>query len=331
MNNMIKMGICEENLQAKIIGMGYSLGSKKIDNRTLSELIGVSAEYIQKATGISHRYWCDNSKDNLYVNMASAFEQSLNSSGLNFSDIDGIVTISNHSGEFLLPNTASIVGALLGYDKLKAYSVASGCAGGLVGLSTVHNELIVNYLQGKEQTIAVIAGDETSKITDPKSLDRALFTDSASCFILTNKYFDDYFFKVKKTDHITTLNNFMVLNQKKDGLVKHNGAKVYNFVSREVPKLAKELEGRVDFSDTYIVPHQPSGRSLASLAKGFNAAGIYLEGVPSIGNSSPASTFIGLEDAFRKSLINANKISLISFDKSIDSLFEPLFLKLPCA
>jgi len=302
---------------ATIIGIGHTLGSRKITNIELVERLSpnlvISASEIEQKTGIKQRYWCDTKKENLYVLLASAMEQALWSSGIEKEAITDLFVTCNPTSDYLLPNTASLVADISGLKKIKISPIGTGCAGPMIALESILEKLFYHTLASEERTVALIVGDQTSNILG-QNMDRALFSDAASCFIIKNNRKGLY--DLNYADHITFTESCDALRVLRDGTLIHDGRAVYRFATSIVPYV-KELTGLEDFSSHHIIPHQANIRIIDKIAQSLNAVDCYSDGVINLGNTGPASTFIGLEDMHRRDMINKKKLLLVAFGEGL--------------
>jgi len=300
-----------------IIGMGHTLGSKMISNEDLSKKLNLTSEQIIKSTGITNRFHCDKSIENLDTLLATAFEQARTTANIPLKDITGIYTSTNPTGYFSLPNTSTRLAKLVGIDEYKGTQIGAGCCGGLQALQAAYNQLIVDTLQGITATYAVVVGDQTSQILAENSTDNILFSDSGAALLLTNNpnvksfYTIDWIKNTTQTEHADALQ----LNNA-SSYVLHDGKKVYRFATQTV-KTALDFLGTETFpKDVFLIPHQANKRIITAATKELNPEQVYSQDVERFGNTSPSSTLIGLENVTRQG-ISYDKLLLLSFGEGL--------------
>jgi 3-oxoacyl-[acyl-carrier-protein] synthase-3 len=304
----------ENKYYAKIVGLGSSLGNKRITNLDLAGRLGLSAEEIEVKTGIRYRYHCDSEKENLYVLMASAAEQALKSANLPKEKINGIFSACNPTGDYLLPNTSSIVANLMELPEFYNGGISTGCSGGLTALDAACNKLpwknTQNYL--------VLGGDQTSRIVKPGSSDEILFSDGASGIIVSNDPFIKGYYSIDKVDNKCFPEKSKVLSLgRKDSFLDHDGKAVYQFATRTMKNILEMLEVNKFPKDVYFIPHQANLRIINRLTRDLDHNLVYKKGIVNIGNTSSASAFIGLEEVNRKNLSPHKKIILGTFGEGL--------------
>lgn len=299
----------------KIIGIGSSLGSKKITNSNLAERLELSPEEIEAKTGIKYRFHCNQENENLYVLMASAAEQALNSAGLTIERINGVFSASNPTGDYLLPNVSSIVAGLMGLSGVYNGGTSTGCSGGLTELETACNKLFKN---NKVKNYLVLAGDQTSRIIKPGGLDEILFSDGASAVIVSNNPSMKGYYSIEKVDNrcFTEKSDALKLEREKH-FIDHDGIAVYRFAIRTMAPILKMLGVDKFPEETYFIPHQANLKIIDRLTTNLDPHLVYKEGIINIGNTSPASVFIGLEYVNRKNLSPHKKIVLATFGEGL--------------
>lgn len=301
----------------KITGLGSSLGSTRITNSDLSEKIGLSPDEIERKTGIKNRFHCDVERENIYVLMAAAANQALRSAGLGVGDISGVFTASNPTGEFLLPNFASVVASVLGMGPFYTGGNSTGCSGGLVALDLAFNKLHRDASMELSRNYLVLAGDQTSSIVKPGSLDEFLFSDGASALVVTNNVDVEGYYRVETLNNFTFHNRADSLKLGRKGFLEHDGRSIYKFATRSLGVIL-DLMGEESFpSDAYLIPHQANLRIIEKLARGIDPKRVYKDGIVNVGNTSPASVFMGLEDVNRRGLSSLRSLVLATFGEGL--------------
>lgn len=303
--------------KCKIIGIGSALGSKRKTNNDIAAAVNMSPEYMESKTGVKCRYWCDPYKENLYVLMASAAEQALHSVGFDVK-IDGIFSAHDPVGEYLLPNTSSIVATLMGLSGFYNGGTNTGCSGGLVALNAAYNKLLQDTNDNGIKNYLILAGNVPSNITKKGGWDEVLFSDAASAIIVSNNPSIKGYYFVEKVDSICFPENSNVLSlRRRDGVLYHDGAAVYKFATGLKKPILKLLGIDKFPDDTYFIPHQANLRIINKLFEEVNPNLVYKDEIIEKGNTAVASTFIGLEDVNRRNLSFFDKIILTTFGEGL--------------
>jgi 3-oxoacyl-[acyl-carrier-protein] synthase-3 len=284
-----------ENLH--IVSIASLVGKKEITNTDLAPRIGISAEDILAKTGIRSRFHCGEG-ENLFTLLASSLLLACARKGMDANQVNGIFVGANPTGPFLMPNTASIVASLAGIEQFHFGGQFTGCAGGLSALQAACNQLTLDSMAGKRKTYAVVAGDHTSVMMTEDSTDQMLFTDGASCMLVSNDpdiwLLDGVYTPVWSMNSVTLTEHADALVCPPAGHMIHDGRRVYRFATRLMPKIHHLLE-RLRFPPhSLFIPHQANLRIIRELTRGLKCH-IHDETVQAIGNSSPASVSMALD------------------------------------
>lgn len=306
------------NWPIKIVGIGSSMASRRISNEDLEERLGMSAAEMERKTGVKCRFRCDPAKENLYVLMASAASQALDSAHLSARDIGGVFSACNPTGELLLPNTGSVVASLLDLPPFYNGGNSTGCSGGLTMLGAAFDRLSVGANRGKKKNYLVLAGDQTSSIVRPGSSDEMLFSDGASALVVSSDNSLEGYYGVNCVDNQTFHENAKALTLRRGGtFLEHDGRSVYGFATRSLTPVLDILGISRFPDDAYLIPHQANLRIIEKIAKDLPSNLVYKEGITNLGNTSPASVLLGLEDVNRRSLSPKSRLILATFGEGL--------------
>jgi len=164
---------------ARILGVGSAIPSRVLGNEHMVQYIDSSDEWIRQRTGITERRWIGEDESLESLSLAAA-RQAIERSGLQASDIDGVVlaTVSHfHQTPALAPQLAEKLGIV---DPV-AYDISAACAGFCYGLAQA--EALVRA--GQARNVVVIGAETLSRLTD--ITDRAtafLFSDGAGAVVV---------------------------------------------------------------------------------------------------------------------------------------------------
>lgn len=165
--------------RSRIAATGRALGSERIDNAALARRLGISAEGIEKRTGIRCRYWAGEKEATSDLAIQAA-GQALRRAGCSPREID-LIVLSTTSGDYPFPATACLVQSRLGAERAYAYDVNASCTGFLYALSLADHAI----RSGRAHRALVIASEVKSRFLNPADPGTAiLFGDGAGAVLL---------------------------------------------------------------------------------------------------------------------------------------------------
>lgn len=156
----------------RILSIGAARGDLNVPNDDLVGPIDSSDEWIRQRTGIIQRRRA--SEEILAVDLAvEAAEQAIQRSGLDRSEIDGLIiaTISNVA---ITPSMAALAAHRLGLTPAAAFDVSAACAGYAYGIGQA--DALVRA--GICKNVVVIGAEKLSDVVDP--------TDRSISFLLAD-------------------------------------------------------------------------------------------------------------------------------------------------
>ncbi|BCL27584.1 3-oxoacyl-ACP synthase III family protein [Streptomyces aurantiacus] len=163
-----------------ILGTGSYLPSRVIDNKDISELIGVSEEAIWRKTAIRERRWAKPEEATSDLAVAAA-RAALEQAGVSASQL-GVVIVATSTPDSPQPATASVVADELGAGHgTAAFDVNAVCSGFTFALPVAER-----LLAGDEHSYALVIGaDVYSRILALDDRRTALlFGDGAGAVVL---------------------------------------------------------------------------------------------------------------------------------------------------
>jgi len=307
-------------IKAHINAISYITPSKAFTNDDLvKEFPEWSIDKVASKVGITNRYIAkdEESTSDLAV-MAS--EKLFTEHNIN-RDIIDLVLLCTQSPDYTLPTTACIIQDRLGLKtSCGAFDFNLGCSGYAYGLA-----IAKGFIESKiAQNILLITSETYSKYLskDDKS-NRTIFGDAASATLISNKGFASIEDFVLGTDG-SGADNLIVRNSgsKKDlnqsDKLYMNGAEIYNFTLKSVPKL---VEGIIDKNkiinsevDLFIL-HQANMFMLSHLRKKIriNQEKFYTY-MDKVGNTVSSTIPIALYHALKEKRIkNKDKVLIAGF------------------
>lgn len=169
---------------AKIMGTGSYVPNEPITNEILVERLAkngieTSDEWIRERTGITQRYWVDDSQAAGSMG-AIAAQRALETAGIQADEID-LIIVGTTSPDMTFPSTACLIQSSIGAKRAAAFDVQAACSGFIYSV-TIANSMIAS---GQFKTVLVIGADVVSRLLDWN--DRAtcvLFGDGAGAVVL---------------------------------------------------------------------------------------------------------------------------------------------------
>ncbi len=267
-------------------------------------------EKIAQSTGVRERHVAPDTICTSDLCHAAAVKL-LTAMGWDAGDVDALVFVSQ-TPDYYLPATACCLHGRLGLAKsCVALDVSLGCSGYVYGLWLLHHLMASS---GMNRTL-LLAGDTITKLTSP--LDRSvatLFGDAGTATALERTVASDskaFFslgsdgagsphlavpaggFRQRRSDATCIRTARESGNVRSDEDLFMNGAEVFSFTLREVPRMVKAVMSAAEWSETDVdafIFHQANKFMLEYLAKKLK---IPLTKVPlslaEFGNTSSAS------------------------------------------
>ncbi|KAJ1458304.1 thiolase-like protein [Pelagophyceae sp. CCMP2097] len=323
-------------LQATPIGVGSCTPDQLLTNDQLAEFIETSDEWISQRTGISKRRLLP-PNSSLQALATTAAQRALTNSGIDASEIQ-LVIVATSSPDDLFGD-ASSVAAAIGASNAVAFDLTAACSGFLFGMVTA-----AQFMEsGCYDTALVVGADALSRWVDWDDRNTAiLFGDGAGAVVLRsssgegaggkalapgllgfelrsngldNKYLQLPYCGVARPlataqGHDVTTGGYSAITM--------NGAEVYKFATREVPKILEQAmanaEITVDQVD-WLLLHQANIRIMETVAK---RLGIPLEKIitnlADHGNTSAGSIPLALDAAVRSGKVkNGDVVACAGF------------------
>nr|WP_199332146.1 beta-ketoacyl-ACP synthase III [Anabaena lutea] len=302
-----------------ITGSGSAVPATTLDNKSLTQLVETSDEWITTRTGISQRRLAL-PPESLTSLATTASQQAIAAAGINPEDID-LILLATSTPDDLFGNACRIQ-AEIGAVKAVAFDLTAACSGFVFGLVTA-----AQYIRtGVYQNVLLIGGDILSRWVDWQ--DRrtcVLFGDGAGAIVLQASQSDRLLGFSLKSDG--TQNHYLNIGYEgsaqelSPGInvtkgtyqpISMNGKEVYRFAVQKVPEVidkalfaANLTVGHID----WLVLHQANQRILNAVADRLNIPEQKLiSNVANYGNTSAASIPLALDEAVRAGKIQTNDI-----------------------
>ncbi|MFF3487411.1 3-oxoacyl-ACP synthase III family protein [Streptomyces sp. NPDC002701] len=297
-----------------VLGTGSYLPERVVSNETVAAPAGVSAEWIERRTGIvERRYAADHEAASDLA--AAAAVRALDDAGARPEDLAWII-VATSTPDHPQPATAAFLQHRLGAHGAAAFDVNAVCAGFVAALHT-GTRLLASDGDGGGRRLALVVGTEVySRIIDPGDRRTApLFGDGAGAvvvgpvregrgFLGTGMRTDG---RLHELIGVHAGGSRLPASEKTvargDHWFRMRGREVREFVERELPR---EVAGTlaafgVAAADVdHFVPHQANGEMLRGVVGhlGLTSARVHLP-VDRHGNTGAASIPLALDHARR--------------------------------
>ncbi|CAM5380019.1 ketoacyl-ACP synthase III [Streptomyces atroolivaceus] len=305
-----------------ILSTGAYVPERVVGNEELAPRIGVTAEWIERKTGIRARRWADPSEATSEMAVGAA-TRALDQAGMTADRIDYLI-VATSTGDAPLPPTACLVQAALGAHRASAFDLNIACSGFVHGLAVAQGLVA----QNPGSHALVVAADLWSRFVDFGDRGTAALLSDAAGAAVVGAVPDPY--GILGTDLVSHGEESSLLVIEAGGsrrpashatvdegghYLRMRGREVSDFVLGKVPQAVKELLAKagVPREDVaHFVPHQANGVLLRRLADqiGFENAHTHLT-VEEYGNSGAASMAVTLDDANRAGLLRDGELVLL--------------------
>ncbi len=162
----------------KVLGTGFSTGSRKICNQDLSQL-GCDSDWIVQRTGIRTRYHVDENEATSDMAIRAA-KKCLAQANVDASEVD-LIIVATVTPDHITPSTACLVQAHLGCPAA-AFDLNAACSGFLYGLITASQFV----KSGCARNALVIGAETLSMIVNPEDKKTfPLFGDGAGAVLIS--------------------------------------------------------------------------------------------------------------------------------------------------
>lgn len=294
-------------MTCKIIGIGGYLPGNPIPNSALEKDLDTSDEWITSRTGITQRYFAEES----LVEMSyKASIEAIKNSKISQDEIE-LVIVCTTTPDTSFPSTATKLQGLLGLKNIPSFDLNGVCSGFVYGIH-VANSLMRTSNYNK---VLVVGADKMSSLLDMK--DRSvdiLFGDGAGAVILeksTNVIFDSIigssgeYADILKTEKLE--NNHHKIYMK--------GREVYRHAVEKMTSISLELLAinNLTLQDIdYFVPHQANLRIIEAVGNQLNIDMSKVITTVSIhANTSSATIPLALEEMRKSNILKSPKLVLM--------------------
>ncbi|MEU4656355.1 beta-ketoacyl-ACP synthase 3 [Streptomyces sp. NPDC023723] len=305
-----------------VLGTGSFLPERVVSNESAALPAGVTAEWIERRTGIRERRHAAAHEATSDL-AAEAAVRALENSGTAPGQLDWII-VATSTPDHPQPATAALVQHRLGAFRAAAFDVNAVCAGFVAALHT--GALLTAGRRGR----ALVIGAETySRIVDPADRRTApLFGDGAGAVVLgpvaegggllgtglaTDSRFHDLIGVPAGGSRLPASEKTVAAG---DHYFRMRGREVRNYVMRALPAAVREslrTFGVRPQDVDHFVPHQANGAMLQDLLGplGLPRARAHLP-VTHHANTGAASIPLALDDAHRSGLLRLGELVMLA-------------------
>jgi len=313
----------KETVRTKIIGVGYYVPPKVVTNEDWSKLVDTNDEWIVTRTGIKERRMAEPGVASSDLGKIAA-ENALENAGMSADQID-LIICATISPDKIFPSTACIIQEKIGAKNAAAFDISAACSGFPFAL-TIADQFIKT---GLYKYILVISAETLTHLVDKQDRSTCvLFGDGSGAAIVT-----------QSTDESGVLGTFM----KSDGSYENTlhmpaggsrlpashetvdarlhyltmeGKDVFKtavYMMRSAAEEALSAAGlTVDDVDLFI-PHQANIRIIKAIFTRLKVPDErVLINVDKYGNTSSATTIIGLAEAVEQGRIKKGSIVVLT-------------------
>jgi 3-oxoacyl-[acyl-carrier-protein] synthase III len=165
---------------AGIVGLGTALPERRVSSAEVGERVGVTAEWIERRTGIRERRYAAPG-ERVSELAVRAGRIALQDAGLDGAEID-MVLVATLASDEITPSTAPIVAHELGAYRAAAIDVGAACTGSIAGLA--HATSWVEA--GRARHVLVIGAEILTRFVDFDDRRTApLFGDGAGAMVVS--------------------------------------------------------------------------------------------------------------------------------------------------
>lgn len=308
-------------INTKILGTGSYVPSTVLTNDDLRRFVDTSDEWIQSRTGIKERHIVtdEGTTDLAYEASLKAIEDS----GIDKDEID-LVIVATVTPDNYFPGVSNLLQARLGLKEVMTFDINAACSGFVYALN-IADKMIKS---GTYNNALVIGSETLTRLTDWRDRNTCvLFGDAAGAMVIgrseENGIMDIICGSRGDTEDLLISKNINIkdpeLNEiSKQDHIHMNGAEVFKFATRILPKTVNDLLDRnnltLDDID-YMVAHQANERIISKAAKDlkFSMDKMFVN-IDKYGNTSAASVPLAIDEAIRtKVLKKGDKFITVAF------------------
>ncbi|MFK4099086.1 3-oxoacyl-ACP synthase III family protein [Streptomyces sp. NPDC019531] len=309
-----------------VLGTGSFLPERVVPNELAALPAGVTADWIERKTGIRERHHAAAHEATSDL-AAEAAVRALENSGTAPEQLDWII-VATSTPDHPQPATAALLQHRIGAFRAAAFDVNAVCAGFVAALHT-GALLCAGTGVAVDGRVLVVGAETYSRIVDPTDRRTApLFGDGAGAVVLgpvaegggvlgtglaTDSRFHDLIGVPAGGSRLPASDKTVAAG---DHYFRMRGREVREYVLRELPTAVRELLRAFDVGPEdvdHFVPHQANGAMLKDLLEplGLPRARAHLP-VTHHANTGAASIPLALDEAHRSGLLRRGELVVLA-------------------
>lgn len=334
-------------MRAMITGTGISIPPYVVDNNRLSKIMDTTDEWIRVRTGIEQRHYADANTSTSDLALPAA-EKAIADAGLAIEEIDYLI-FATMTPDCYFPGAGSFLQRKLGLGHIPCLDIRQQCAGYIYGLQLAdalvrsgqyRNVLVVGaevhtcLLPWSRNSWRIVAGEDDRELSEEEyafnteSRDRTvLFGDGAGAAVICAQDDGDHGI-IDSLIHVdggeaerlitraggSNYRPYFDQSQVESGDITPmvEGREVYRLATRYMPRVAKEILERNEFTVDdvdLLIAHQANLRINEAVQKrlGLPDEKVY-NNVQHYGNTTAATIPIAYHEAREKKLVKAGDL-----------------------
>ena len=294
----------------KLLGTGYALPTRVLDNDAMTAYVETSDEWITTRTGIRQRYFCGEGESTTTLAIEAA-RKALDDSGLDKSEI-GCVIVATSSGEYVMPSTACLVHKALALrEDIPVFDLGAACAGFLYAVDAARAMLLAHG----GRAALVIGAEQMSQLLDMADRNTCvLFGDAAGAAVFALDEDAEYAYVCGTRGDMA----IQVGGPRRTMPMTMEGQNVFRFAVSTIPATVEELlekTGKTLDEVDWVVCHQANQRIIdASVRRLGVPAEKFYKNLDRYANTSAASIPLALAEMKESGrLTSGQRVILVGF------------------
>ena len=294
----------------KLLGTGYALPTRVLDNDAMTTYVETSDEWITTRTGIRQRYFCGEGESTTTLAIEAA-RKALDDSGLDKSEI-GCVIVATSSGEYVMPSTACLVHKALALrEDIPVFDLGAACAGFLYAVDAARAMLLAHG----GRAALVIGAEQMSQLLDMADRNTCvLFGDAAGAAVFALDEDAEYAYVCGTRGDMA----IQVGGPRRTLPMTMEGQNVFRFAVSTIPTTVDELlekTGKTLDEVDWVICHQANQRIIdASVRRLGVPAEKFYKNLDRYANTSAASIPLALAEMKESGrLTSGQRVILVGF------------------
>ena len=294
----------------KLLGTGYALPTRVLDNDAMTAYVETSDEWITTRTGIRQRHFCGEGESTTTLAIEAA-RKALDDSGLDKSEI-GCVIVATSSGEYVMPSTACLVHKALALrEDIPVFDLGAACAGFLYAVDAARAMLLAHG----GRAALVIGAEQMSQLLDMADRNTCvLFGDAAGAAVFALDEDAEYAYVCGTRGDMA----IQVGGPRRTLPMTMEGQNVFRFAVSTIPATVEELlekTGKTLDEVDWVVCHQANQRIIdASVRRLGVPAEKFYKNLDRYANTSAASIPLALAEMKESGrLTSGQRVILVGF------------------